>query len=64
VLLALKAPTVAGRPLRLQLHLFSPASRVLAVSSDLASFWTDGYPAVRADLRGRYRGADRLPAPR
>jgi ATP-dependent helicase HrpB len=47
-----QAPTVAGRPLRL--HLLSPASRVVAVTSDLASFWTNGYPGVRADLRGRY----------
>lgn len=47
-----RAPTVAGRPLRL--HLLSPASRVVAVTSDLASFWTNGYPGVRADLRGRY----------
>ena len=46
------SPTVAGRPLRL--HLLSPASRVVAVTSDLRSFWTTGYPAVRADLRGRY----------
>jgi ATP-dependent helicase HrpB len=46
------APVVAGRPLRLQL--LSPADRVVAVTSDLASFWTTGYPGVRADLRGRY----------
>ena len=46
------AATVAGRPLRL--HLLSPAGRVVAVTSDLASFWSTGYPGVRADLRGRY----------
>ena len=46
------APVVAGHPLRL--HLLSPADRVVAVTSDLASFWTTGYPGVRADLRGRY----------
>jgi ATP-dependent helicase HrpB len=46
------APTVAGRPLRLQL--LSPAARVVATTSDLAGFWVTGYPAVRSELRGRY----------
>jgi ATP-dependent helicase HrpB len=46
------APTVAGRPLRLQL--LSPASRVVATTADLAGFWVTGYPAVRSELRGRY----------
>ncbi|RBY79066.1 ATP-dependent helicase HrpB [Blastococcus sp. TF02-09] len=47
-----QAPRVAGRPLRLQL--LSPASRVVATTTDLAGFWTTGYPAVRSELRGRY----------
>jgi ATP-dependent helicase HrpB len=47
-------PTVAGGKVKVLLHLLSPAGRPLAVTSDLASFWSNAYTDVRKQMRARY----------
>lgn len=49
-----RGPRIAGDRVRIRIRLRSPAGRPAAVTSDLASFWINGYAAVRAELRGRY----------
>ncbi|WP_024328525.1 ATP-dependent helicase HrpB [Thioalkalivibrio sp. ALR17-21] len=47
-------PTVAGGRVAVMLHLLSPAGRPVQVTQDLKSFWANGYPEVRRELKGRY----------
>jgi ATP-dependent helicase HrpB len=49
-----QTPALADGRAPVVLHLLSPAGRTVAITADLASFWRQGYPQVRADLRARY----------
>ncbi len=50
----LDTPRLVGGRAPLVMQLLSPAQRPVAITEDLASFWQQGYPQVRAELRGRY----------
>jgi ATP-dependent helicase HrpB len=47
-------PRLAEGKVPVLFHLLSPARRPLAVTDDLASFWSGPYAQVRAEMRGRY----------
>lgn len=46
------APTICGQPLTLVL--LAPNYRPVQVTRDLPSFWKNGYPEVRKEMRARY----------
>ncbi len=47
-------PSIANGALNLKIELLSPAKRPVQITSDLANFWVNSYPAVKKDLAGRY----------
>ena len=50
----LETPRIARGRVKLLLHLLAPNYRPQQVTDDLASFWKNGYPGVRKELRMRY----------
>jgi ATP-dependent helicase HrpB len=49
-----ETPRIAGGRIRVVLHLLAPNMRTQQITDDLESFWANGYPQVRKDLRARY----------
>ena len=49
-----ETPYLAEGRVPLTMQLLSPAQRPVQVTRDLASFWREGYFAVRKELAGRY----------
>ncbi|NNE73817.1 MAG: ATP-dependent helicase HrpB [Acidimicrobiales bacterium] len=49
-----ETPRLADGRVPVVMHLLSPASRPVQVTSDLASFWASAYHEVKAELKGRY----------
>jgi len=49
-----ETPTIGGGRVPVLLHLLGPNYRPQQVTADLASFWKNGYPEVKKELRRRY----------
>ncbi|MEF2966068.1 ATP-dependent helicase HrpB [Paenibacillus sp. M1] len=50
----METPRIGYGRIPVTLHLLSPASRPVQVTSDLSSFWHNTYFEVKKDLKGRY----------
>ncbi|WP_413291584.1 ATP-dependent helicase HrpB [Bdellovibrio sp. HCB337] len=50
----METPKLLGGAQALTLHLLGPNYRPMQVTSNLTSFWQNGYPEVRKELRTRY----------
>ncbi|MGZ3806432.1 MAG: ATP-dependent helicase C-terminal domain-containing protein, partial [Pseudobdellovibrionaceae bacterium] len=49
-----ETPKILGGTQPLTLQLLGPNYRPMQVTSDLKSFWQNGYPEIRKELRTRY----------
>lgn len=50
----MQTPKIAGGRVPLLLHLLAPSMRAQQITDDLASFWKNGYPEVKKELKRRY----------
>ena len=51
---ATETPTIVKGAIALSVHLLSPAGRPLQITRDLRAFWSNAYPQVKAEMKGRY----------
>jgi len=49
-----ETPCIIGGKLPLTIHLLSPAGRPLQITQDLPAFWSNAYPQVKSEMKGRY----------
>ena len=49
-----KSPTICNGEITLLVHLLSPAGRPMQITTDLTSFWQNGYKTIVGELRGKY----------
>ena len=50
----MQTPKIAGGRVPLIVHLLAPSMRAQQITDDLASFWKNGYPEVKKELKRRY----------
>jgi ATP-dependent helicase HrpB len=50
----MQTPKIAGGRVPLLVHLLAPSMRAQQITDDLASFWKNGYPEVKKELKRRY----------
>jgi ATP-dependent helicase HrpB len=51
---ATETPSIIDGAIALSIHLLSPAGRPLQITQDLQAFWSNTYPQVKAEMKGRY----------
>lgn len=49
-----QTPTIAQGRVKCLVEILAPNQRPYQLTSDLSSFWTNGYPQMKKDLAGRY----------
>ena len=49
-----ETPTIADGRIKCRIEVLAPNQRPYQITSDLASFWKNGYPQMKKDLAGRY----------